>query len=487
MPFKFSWLCELLDELYHERHQRRATHVRQYDPYNPIVIKWFRRHYDKIVRNGPPAVVFLTCMFPERRPDRVYSIKETRLSSLFGRALRLGTSRLQRLRAWRAKAGLDFPSCLEGVMAECEHDSPHWEHEVTLEEVDAMLERFVTCPSALSAARKEPDDRSAEELLSRVIRRLRSGQAKWLARMLLKSYSPVEVPEYTTLAAFHFMLPKILSVQNSLHAAVTILSRRELQTIPHDAKRELRPALLSVLEKTINPELGVMVKRQPCDKARSIRHCAKMAGTRVMSVDRKYDGEYCQIHIDVSKSPHCIQVFSKSGKDSTQDRFALHTAIRSGLKLGSEDCKIRHRAILEGELVVYSRSQRQILPFHHIRKHVLHGGRRIGCEADFPRKGDQTLMIVFFDILLLDHRYLLNETHKTRRSFLEALVTPLVGLSELCEHILIDFSSRKAPEVLRDAFARAIRHRWEGYVLKGSDDLYLSWTTSSRCIKLKKD
>jgi DNA ligase-4 len=55
-----------------------------------------------------------------------------------------------------------------------------------------------------------------------------------------------------------------------------------------------------------------------------------------MSCEEKLDGEYCQIHIDLSKlggpskgrnlskGSDCIQIYSKSGKDSTQDRKALH-------------------------------------------------------------------------------------------------------------------------------------------------------------------
>jgi len=36
------------------------------------------------------------------------------------------------------------------------------------------------------------------------------------------------------------------------------------------------------------------------------------------------DAEYCQIHIDLSKGSDWIKIFSKSGRDSTQDRAKIH-------------------------------------------------------------------------------------------------------------------------------------------------------------------
>lgn len=73
----------------------------------------------------------------------------------------------------------------------------------------------------------------------------------------------------------------------------------------------------------MKPKLGVKVGRQQWLKGRSIKHCLDMGHGR-MSVEQKMDGEYCQIHIDASKGKHGVQIISKSGKDSTEDRQALH-------------------------------------------------------------------------------------------------------------------------------------------------------------------
>ncbi|KAH7146057.1 hypothetical protein EDB81DRAFT_651069, partial [Dactylonectria macrodidyma] len=93
-----------------------------------------------------------------------------------------------------------------------------------------------------------------------------------------------------------------------------------------------------------------------------------------MSVERKYDGEYCQIHIDLSKSGADIKIFSKSGRDLTSDCIGIHRALRDSLELYTAGCKIKKRCILEGELLVWN-DDRRIEPFYKIRKYMKRLGR----------------------------------------------------------------------------------------------------------------
>ena len=488
MPFKFSHLCELLEELQQQKFQQRATYSKHDDPSHRIVIAWYNKYGDDICRSGPSAVAFLSALLPERRPDRTYNLQPKRLSQIFARVLGVGATRLRLLQSWQEAGGPDFPTCVERVMAESEFDLPNASNEVTLEQIDAALTQIAAnAISSSPAIQAERNDRAPCDILAPIIRRLQSTEAKWLTRMIMKSYSPVTIPEYAALHRFHFMLPKLLEMQNSIVAAIVTLTRPAIAPLPARPSKEYQVALLLIVAKEITPQLGVMIRRQPLDKARSIKHCVKLASSRTMSVERKYDGEYCQIHIDRSKGANYIQIFSKSGKDSTRDRLALHSAIKAGLKLDGPHCKIKERAILEGELLVYSMTQKTILPFYNIRKHVLHGGRRIGTEADSPKKSGEHAMIAFFDVLLLDGKIMINEPHSDRRAHLKALVTPIEGTSQLVERQMIDFASRNASGVLRDVFAVAIRRRWEGFVLKGLHDPYFSWKEGMRGIKLKKD
>jgi hypothetical protein len=70
---------------------------------------------------------------------------------------------------------------------------------------------------------KYPSHRPADNVLSVLLRKLHSSEAKWLIRMVLKTYSPARVPEAPAMRRFHFLLPDILSFQNSFEAAVQLL------------------------------------------------------------------------------------------------------------------------------------------------------------------------------------------------------------------------------------------------------------------------
>lgn len=103
---------------------------------------------------------------------------------------------------------------------------------------------------------------------------------------------------------------------------------------------------------TVKPRIGIKVGRQFWLKGRSIKHCITLGSGR-MSVEDKLDGEYCQIHIPPGGKRKDIQIFSKSGKDSTEDRTGLFHPISVSLGLDSADCQVKGGCILEGELVVY--------------------------------------------------------------------------------------------------------------------------------------
>ncbi|KAK4906797.1 hypothetical protein LTR66_017689, partial [Elasticomyces elasticus] len=386
------------------------------------------------------------------------------------------------------KDGDDFPPCLERIMAETENPAPTPRSVLTLEEVDAALHQIAAnSPFSSLAVKARANGKSTDKIIEPIISRLQSHEAKWFAKMLLKSYSPIEIPEYAVLHSFHFALPKLLQIQKSFEATLQCLTGLELKNVPARVSRDHEMSLMPILSKAIVPQLGTMICRQPFNKSRSIKHCVEMCSPRTMSVERKYDGEYCQIHIDMTKVQNQIQIYSKSGKESTQDRFALHGPIKAGLQLGKDSCKIKKCAILEGELVVWSRNQQKVLPFYHVRKHVLHGGRRIGGEKDSPKKSDEALMIYFYDVLLLDDKILFGESHGRRRANLKKIVTQTPGVAMCVERVMIDFKRSRAPADLRDCFSKAIRRRWEGLVLKGIEDPYFSWSSGQRGIKLKKD
>ncbi|KAM4056452.1 ATP dependent DNA ligase [Hirsutella rhossiliensis] len=462
MPFPFKLLCDLLNELNcNSKWSIKADKRQRHD--SRVVLAWFNKHDGIIPRRGPGAVAFL--------PDRVFGLREKQLEPIIQRAQGLGSSRMEELQRWKTTDGPDFASCVEHSRIGSG---------VTLEELDEVLDQ-VSASSPFSSSSLPAC------LLSTFFRQLHSSEAKWLVRMILKNYSPVEIPERLAMGGFHFLLPHVLQYQSTIPAALQFLQRPTIEHMPFQPTTDVFERLGDVASQELEPKIGVMIGRGIYAKARSINHCCQLAGSRRMTVERKYDGEYCQVHIGRSNSGTSIKIFSKSGRDSTNDRTGIHHAIRHSLELDSASCMIKRQCIVEGELLVWNQAKRRIEPFHKLRKHGQRSGQFLGVLRDSPIDPNEHLMITFYDIMLLDNIVLAKESHDRRRQTLESLVHRMPGWADLGSRQVIQFSSADAAEQLRKTFARAISQRWEGLVLKGCGDPYLSFNNCRTFIKLKKD
>src|SRR3954447_8164055 len=100
-----------------------------------------------------------------------------------------------------------------------------------------------------------------------------------------------------------------------------------------------------------------MVGLPSFEKGRSLKHAQNLTHGREVSVERKYDGEYCQVHVWRQEGGQMeIKLFSKSGRDSTDDRHAIIPTIRQCLDSRMEQC-----CILVGDLVVWSDGVQNIM------------------------------------------------------------------------------------------------------------------------------
>lgn len=103
------------------------------------------------------------------------------------------------------------------------------------------------------------------------------------------------------------------------------------------------------------------------------------------------------------------------------------------------------------------------------------------------------LMIVCFDILLLDDDVCLREPHRKRRLLLQDVFQEIPGRAAIAEQEVLDFSRSDSRDRLEVIFASAISKRWEGCVLKASEEPYFPMYSAGvdkafgRWIKLKKD
>ncbi|XXG99763.1 exosome 3'-_5 exonuclease subunit ski4 (Csl4) [Hypoxylon texense] len=417
MPFLYRYICDLLQRL--EDESRKAEHKQT--PSKAIVEAWFREHRSRLDAPDNDASAILSTLLPERRTDRVYNIQVARLESIIGKALFLGSSRVQELRRYQTPAlGIDLADCIERILERT--PNALGKNELTVEEIDDTLSRIAAgCRFSSPSVRALPKVQDANQSLANIYRRISPRDAKWFTRLVLKNYQPVAIDEHHVFRYYHFLLPQVMKVRDDITVAGDFLQR--IHKSPND-----QSAITSILK----PCVGTKVGRQFWLKGRSIKHCLDMSRKRDMSCEQKIDGEYCQIHINLRKPSSPIQIFSKSGKDSTEDRAGLHEA--------------------------------------HYYEH---------------------LMIVYFDVLMIDGESLLGVRHSERFKRLTELISCRTGYAELVRREAISFSQPSAASRLRDAFAKCIVSRGEGLVLK-PDEPYFDFSRNRKpyscCyIKLKKE
>ena len=100
---------------------------------------------------------------------------------------------------------------------------------------------------------------------------------------------------------------------------------------------------------------------------------------------------------------------------------------------------------------------------------------------------NEHLIIIFYNLLLLDDTVYIRETHNAQHRRLCTLVDCITSRADVTCCNIIDYSPPDAPEVLGKDFAQAIVQRWEGLVLKRYNDPYFLLNNAKAFIKLKKD
>ncbi|KAM3451422.1 hypothetical protein MY3296_005365 [Beauveria thailandica] len=490
MPFPFSAVCDLLEQSYRLCQSRKSSNNAAAAA---AVHAWFRRHRAAVDAHDADMAALLSTLLPEKRTDRVYCIQAPTLERVIGRALMLGSSRMLELATYkRPGAGVDLAECVERILLVTPNPVQEGRDQlVTVEQVDELLHGLAARIRWSAPAIRESNAAMSHESrgdLESMYRRLSARDAKWFTRLVLKDYQPLIFDANLLYRACDPVLPCILQIRDDFTEALAAMSSARGPLLPMAAGRGKLNARRALA--TVKPKLGVKVGRQQWLKGRSIKHCIDMGSGR-MSVETKLDGEYCQIHVDLSRSKRMVQIFSKSGKDSTEDRFKVIAAIERALRLRTSECGFQEACILEGELVVYNDLDNTIMPFHKIRGHVTRRGRYMNTEQDSQPKPYEHLMIVYYDIFLVDDQSLMDVRHSERLKILEKVVHCERGVAALVQRETIDFGHSLAASALRKAFARIVVDRGEGLVLK-PDEPYIvidekGRSTPCRCIKLKKE
>lgn len=481
MPLLFSRLCDLFSDLEQLiKHDAPLLPKTLQQRIYARISQWFGSLNLSNPATDIDRAALLSAIFPKKRKDRVYYLKAEGLAKKLKRVLCLGRGRWELLDQWKKSGRGDLGECVMRALQGAEHPLPCASRQVTVEEIDRVLAGIAK--GVRFSAPTVRDDANVERLevnqgLERIYRRLQSREAKWFTRMILQDYTPLDIPEWLVYRCIDSQLPITLKLHDHFEDAIKLLDSLDG----------------SASANSLKPRVGVKVGRPSYRPARGIKDAVQTIRGRKMSVERKYDGEYCQVHVDLRKTVNSFQLFSKSGKDSTVDRAGLHETLAKCLRIDREDCGISTQCILEGEMVVWSDRENRILDFCKIRKHISRTGSFLGTDLDSQPHPWEHMMIVFYDVLLLDEHLLLPLPHSERRKLLEQLVLPIRGRADLVMQRELDFSHPGAPRALQEHFAHAIANRWEGLVLKPLNEPYFGPaqrapnTYPSCWLKMKKD
>ncbi|OBT95933.1 hypothetical protein VE01_06121 [Pseudogymnoascus verrucosus] len=241
MPFRFAHICDLLERL--------DQVYSRYPPYLPkdatqksrdAVLYWFKKHGQKI-RHDANGLALLSTLFPERT-QRVHELDSKNLEKIICRALSLPSSRVTDLSRWREPgAGVgDLGACVERVVNQDVKEETAVQSRasgVTIEDIEQVLVSFASqTPLSPPPARPLALDgtcgaRTAS--LGRLYQRLPARESKWLTRLILKSYSPIIVPDHLVYMLYHPFLPDLLEVEPDFSAALFLLRGMNIPALVH--------------------------------------------------------------------------------------------------------------------------------------------------------------------------------------------------------------------------------------------------------------
>ncbi|KAK5356180.1 hypothetical protein LTS03_011737, partial [Exophiala xenobiotica] len=277
MSLQFLDICQLFEQL---------SSLKDLESREISVQQWFGQHQSHIRRRGVPALALLSCLFPEKRADRVYALRTQQLEHMVTKAACLGHTRVSELRHLQGRDRLDFASAVQQVLSATD-DFSNPPQPLTVDEVDHTLDRLAsTCVFSSPKLRESITFGYTEvfDELVRVLRRLPSMGVKWMIRLLLKSICPVEIPVTRALRAFHFLMPDLLKVCTSLAGAIQLLEGDTISHLPVSSPPSIERPLKESARAEIEPRLGMMIGLQDFEKAGSIQHCCPLAGHKEINV-----------------------------------------------------------------------------------------------------------------------------------------------------------------------------------------------------------
>lgn len=471
-------------------------------------------------------------LLPQMDFERVYSIKEYRLSRLLIKVLSLpSTARDARsLLNWRTHNPHSSLSLeLERILFERDHYTngigeryingvgDHYINDIddsqqptsnSTQNPKSTIEKINTLLDQLSVSGAEED--SIKELISCTTPK----DMKWIIRIILKDLQLPSLKTGTLFSSFHTMMPKAFQVHSDLKVLCATITRMIGAgykggggggSYSSNSSR-LSPAEYQKLKKNfLTPLIGSPLAPMQCGRCqtgmKSFLEAKFKAKDYQLYVESKWDGERIQIHYERRGSGGAgapaeatVQLFSKSGRNSTEQRKSTIPSIVQSLSLAPVSS-----AIMEGELVVWLEDEARIESFGTVQSvGSLDFGDGFSCGGgdDFSNNSNdyddftitkttnrRHLFIILFDLMMLNGTSFLEVPLEQRRRTLERVVKERKTYVELSPLSIIVGGDWKTLEGL---YTTALSRRQEGLVVKDTRSAYIPWSRE-HWFKVKQD
>ncbi|KAF8159724.1 hypothetical protein B0H34DRAFT_704613 [Crassisporium funariophilum] len=523
----FSFFCSLVREI--SRVQPCSTRTRLKDRKKTTALEYptlqvFRQWVAELHRRFSPlppntTSICFRLLFPEDDIRRKYDIQEARMTQLLADSFGVDAKIFQKWGLEEASGclGQELKVVLERTCsAEDGYIGP-----LSIAEVDELLDELGSksgySHKSLRVKYPKGKSRTRATILRNLFRPLSPDDASILTQIILKDLTPLLYPltefHYSTaLIDFNTASIKVLVKEHAMDAWDPSGSMRRFYRMRSDTDEAAAFAdEPSNSKRKISPKLGSFITIPKSEKGQG---CIKALGffkdCDIVWAETKYDGERAQIHVEMRAdgSPH-ITIFSKSKRDSTYDRHAIHSIILAALGLSQTDTisqasmglqtlKVNQNVILDAEMVAFRGNK--IEELWHIRRlvettaHGVRGRRRshlVVPDDDMLESmqndadEDLHLGLVLFDILVLDSETLLFQPYSRRREILEALIIEKPGQAILADRWVVNMSLPQPHQILDKIFSDHIKACQEGLVLKAANSWYNEYRKP--WVKLKKD
>ncbi|KAG9312953.1 DNA ligase/mRNA capping enzyme [Chiua virens] len=522
-PIPFSFFVSFLREIASIPARTRSSRAQTSDvpsSHSPRTVanKWIaalRRNYSPLPRGTTASVMRL--LFPEDDTQRKFGLQETLLAQHLGHCLdssRVFTSDAKHLKVWNKQSG---SGCLgEELLKYAVSGTEEMIGPKSLQEVDSLLDELAST-SIFSdksfhegIAATSNNRRSKPSILRSLYDSLPATDAAFLTQIILKDlrpllYAPPSAATSHALLDYNTRSKQVLTREQFMKEwdpSGSMIKMYKVRANLDEAAMGFEAGGTLV---AAHPRWGVPVEIPKSAKGRGSLHALELLDTDgQIWAETKYDGERAQIHVRFCEDGEVkIVIFSKSKRDSTLDRVAVHAIIKSALAgVGKQDI------IVDAEMVAFSEERNAIDEFWRIRSLVTSTARGARATMNLSKR-DPTdshsldscpslhsssteshhLALVFFDVLLIGNASLSNVPYSIRRSMLESIIKEIPGQAMIAERSMVsngpEVSIESAAKNLREIWAQRIAESQEGLVLKAGESAYGDWKLP--WVKLKKD